>query len=184
MKRNKNGHFVFAFTGENLTGRQVIERFESAGFRIGDSSCLIGKEEDGYDKKHRLADRSEYQVVLMPSGEVRCDNWFDRRIGVIREHAAKFGYESPLAGIAPYVREAVSKTVMEKMGIEYITIFHEPIRDSAGVPRMLTVYWHGVDRWLCAGWANPVHRWWDDRGAFAFLVPADSDSRQGRNLLR
>jgi len=172
FERNEHGHIVFTFDSfDFLTGEQEVERLIAAGFRVSDwaKSCLTSKMSDGYDKNHRLI-AGQYQIALMPTREIERDS--DRTTDALRKRGIeKYGYEEPLAGIMPRIRESVSDKQMEEMGFSYIAGPHDPIKDSGGDPRVLGADRDGGGRWLYANWDRPGCRW-DDGGAFAFFVPA------------
>lgn len=169
FERNKHGHIVISITGLDLTGEKEIERLNTAGFRTSDwaKSCLTFKKKDGYDKCHRLEDKREYQLVIVPGKEVEQN----RTTAELRKYAAGFGYQKPLAGMIPRLREAVSDEMMKEMGFWYIAALHDHITDSDGLPRVLGVSRSGGGRWVFARWGNPGSQWSDD-GAFTFLVPS------------
>ena len=169
FERNEHGHIVLTFDGLDLTGEQEIERLNEAGFRVSDwaKSCLTSKKKDGYDKCHRLEDGREYQLVIIPGKEVGRN----RTTAELRKYAAGFGYEQPLAGAAPRMRESVSDEMMKEMGFWYIAALHDHITGSVGSPGALDANRRGDGHWLHASWDDPGGQWVGD-GAFAFLVPA------------
>lgn len=169
FKRNEHGHIVISITGLALTGEQEIERLTAKGFRFGGyaRSCLTSKKKDGYDKSHRLEDGCEYQLVIIPGKEVEQN----RTTSELRKYAAGFGYEQPLAGVVPRIRETVSDKMMEEIGFWYITALHDPITDSDGDPLVLDARRVDGGQWVAARWVDPGGRW-GGSGAFAFLVPA------------
>jgi hypothetical protein len=168
---NEHGHVVLTFDGLDLAGEQEIERLIAAGFRVSNwaKSCLTSTKKDGYDKNHHLVVGRQYNIVLMPTREIERDS--DRTTDALRKHGIeKYGYEKPLAGIAPRIRESVSDKQMEEMGFWYIAAPHDPIKDSDGVPFVLYARRYGGGQWLGALWVRPGARWYG-YGAFAFLVP-------------
>lgn len=172
FERNEHGHIVFTITGLDLTGEQEIKRLEDAGFRFSEyaKSCLSSTKKDGYDKNHRLVGGQKYKVALMPTREIERNS--DRTTDALRKRGIeKYGYEKPLAGIIPRIREAVSDKQMEEMGFWYIAAPHDPINDSGGSPSVLCASRNGDGRWVGADLDLPDSYWFDS-GAFAFLVPA------------
>jgi len=169
FERNEHGHIVISITGLALTGEQEIQRLSDAGFRTSDyaKSCLTSKKKDGYDKLHQLEDGRAYQLVIVPGKEVEKN----RTTAELRKYAAGFGYEQPLAGVVPRIRETVSDKMMEKMGFWYIVALHDPITDSDGDPSVLDADRRDDGQWVRASWDYPDSQWSDD-GAFAFVVPA------------
>jgi len=173
FERNEHDdHVVLTVTGLDLTGEQEVEQLNAAGFRVSDwvKSCLTSKKADGYDKNHRLVAGQVYKIALMPTREIKCDS--DRTTDALRERGIKkYGYEKPLAGIVPRIREVVSDKQMEEMGFRYVVAPHDAIKDPDGSPSVLRVSRSGSGPWLHAH-LDHLDRQWDDGGAFAFLVPA------------
>jgi len=172
FERNEHGHIVLTVVGLDLTGKQEVERFTAAGFCASGwaKSCLLSTKKDSYDKNHRLVAGQSYKIALMPTREIEREA--DRTIDALHTRGIeKYGYEKPLAGIVPRIRETVSDNQMEEMGFWYIAAPHDTIKDSDGEP--LVLYANRIDGglWLNALWALPVPCWFD-LGAFAFLVPA------------
>lgn len=169
---NEHGHVTLTFTGLDLSGADEIERLVEAGYRTGDfaKSCFTSNRPDSYDGNHRLVSGQSYTVAFVPRREISRDR--DRTTAGLQRHAVeKYGYEKPLAGIVPRIREAVSDQKMEEMGVWYIAALHDPIKDSDGSPSVLIAGRGGDGRWVDASWDGPGNQW-DTGGAFAFLVPA------------
>ena len=172
FERNEHGHIVITITGLDLTGKQEVKRLTAAGFRVSNwaKSCLLSTKEDGYDKNHRLVAGQSYKIALMPIREI--ERGADRTTDALRTRGIeKYGYEKPLAGIVPRIRETVSDKQMEEMGFWYIAAPHDTIKDFDGDPSALNANRYDDGLWLDAFWVHPDHRWYDV-GAFAFLVPA------------
>ena len=170
--RNEHGHILLTFDGIDLTGEVEIKRLTEAGFRVAAwaKSCLLSKKEDGYDKNHRLILGQQYEIALMPTMEIESET--DRTTENLRKWGIeKYGYSKPLAGVAPSIRKSVTDDMMKKMGFRYIAVPHDLIKNSDGIPSVLTVSRGGDGRWLYASWEYPDSQW-NDHGAFAFLVPA------------
>lgn len=170
FQKNENGHWTFSVTGMNLTGEQEITRMKEKGFRVSDyvSQVLTSTNADSYDANHHLEDDKEYRIVLVPG----CEITENRTTVNIQEYARGFGYEVPLAGVMPRIREVVSDKQMEQMEIWYIAGFHAPIKDTGGDSQVLNVDRNDDGQWLDANWDDPGCQW-SDHGAFAFLVPAN-----------
>jgi hypothetical protein len=171
FERNEHGHIVLTFDGLDLTGKQEIERL-TTGFRVSNwaKSCMLSTKKDGYDKNHRLVAGQEYKIALMPTREIERDS--DRTTDALRKRGMQmYGYEKPLAGIVPRIRESVTDKQMEEMGFWYIAAPHDPIKDSDGDPFVLVAHRHDGGPRLSADFGRPGGRW-GGLGAFAFLVPA------------
>ncbi len=172
FERNEHGHIVLTLTGLDLTGAQEIERLEGEGFRFGKyaKQCLTSTNADSYDAKHRLIAGQVYKIAFMPTKEIKRDS--DRTTANLRKRGIEqYSYNKPLAGIVPRYREKISDEQMEEMGFYYIAAPHDPIKDSDGVPGVLSASRSDDGSWVDAIWGRPDYQWSDD-GAFAFLVPA------------
>ncbi len=174
FERNEYGHIVVTVTGLDLTGAQEVERLEAAGYVLSDyfKSCLLSKKKDSYDKNHRLVAGQSYKLALMPGKEIERDA--DRTTDALRKRGMeKYGYGKSLGGHIPRIRESVSDKQMEEMPGSpwYIAGLHDPIEDSDGDPSVLYADRRDGGRRLFAYWVEPGSQW-DDRGLFAFPVPA------------
>jgi hypothetical protein len=168
--RNEHGHILLTVVGLDLTGEEENGRLTDKNYRIDDSakSCLMSTKKDSYDKNHRLVAGKEYTIALMPTKEIERD--VDRTTDSLRKRGLeKYGYEKPLAGIALRIREAVSDEQMERMGFWYISVPHDPIKDTDGDLLVLGPHRTDGGRSLNAFWNHCVVHW-RNNGAFAFLV--------------
>ncbi len=71
--------------------------------------------------------------------------------------------------IACQIREMFTDKEIEEMGLIWIVIMHEPIKDSDGDPNLLNAYRHDDGRWLNAYYDLPDYRW-DREYGFTFVV--------------
>jgi hypothetical protein len=181
LECNKHGHITIIVTGTNLTGAQEVERLIGAKYDVGDrpKSCLISMGTDSYDVKHRLVDGQVYEIAIVPLNEIakRIARQADRTTdNILKYYGATLGYQKPLAGIVPRIREAISDKQMRDRGIGLITAPHDPIKDSDDFLNTLSSYRmcdnnNGAIS-ACSG--EPNRRWSnldDADAALAFLVP-------------
>ncbi len=172
FERNEHGHVIITVTGLGLSGAQEIERLIAAGYRVSDyaKSCLLSKKKDGYDAMHTLVPNREYKVALMPGKEIERDS--NRTTENLRRRGMeKYGYDKPLAGLIPRIRESVSDKQMEEIGVYYLAGLHSPIEDSVGASFVLFADRYDDGQWLNALFDDPGLQW-DDVGLFAFPVSA------------
>ncbi|OGG58963.1 hypothetical protein A3C89_03700 [Candidatus Kaiserbacteria bacterium RIFCSPHIGHO2_02_FULL_50_50] len=173
FERNEHGHVVLTLTGLNLTGEQEIARhLASPDAKMCDwaMSCLLSKNSDGYDAKHRLVEGQVYRVALMPTNVIKVDS--ERTADALRQYGVNnFGYGKGLAGLIPRMREVVSNAEMKSMGFRFIAGLHDLIKDSDGDPNELLFDGGDDGRWLRASWVLPGIRW-VGLGAVALLLPA------------
>jgi hypothetical protein len=171
FERNEHGHIVIKVTGIYLTGWEEIDRLIGAGLCISDEAksyltSMKGKKQ-GYDKCHQLYG-DEYQLVILPGMKVEKDCTGEE----LRNYAAGFGYQKPLAGIIPRLLEAISKEMMEEMGFGYIAALHDPIIGPDGHAHVLIIRncYDGLMLDAQPGSLDGSSRYADKNG-FAFLVP-------------
>ncbi|MEA3249729.1 MAG: hypothetical protein U9Q03_05250 [Patescibacteria group bacterium] len=87
----------------------------------------------------------------------------------IREDADRRGFTKPHPEVACLTREKLSDQELEAMGFWWLVTMHEPIKDSGGVPYLLSAY-RGVEgRELLANYDRPSSRWSHGVG-FAFVA--------------
>lgn len=178
FERNEYGHIVLAFEGIDLTGEEEIERFLRSGLHVSDRAmlCLTSAQKDDYDKNHRLIAGQQYEVALMSTREI--ERVSDRTTSALRlrghEH---YGYAKPPAGIIPRIREIVSNKQMKDMGFWDIAAPHDAIKNSRGVPSILTTSCLLGDKPGISATPEYSRYYWNGFNAFAFLVPAPEESR-------
>lgn len=163
---------MLTITGLALTGEQEIRRLSNAGIRVSEYAkfCLRSLQDDGYDRNHRLVAGQEYNIVLMPTKEIKLDD--DRTTDALRACGIrKYGYAEPFAGIIPRVREIVSDEQMEEMGFRHIVAPHKPITGPDVSDSLLGMHRNGDGRWLGVRCGCSSVRW-SDTEAFAFFAPA------------
>ncbi len=173
FERNEHGHAILTITGLDLAGSDEVKRLRAANYRVGGyaKSCFTSAKKDGYDKLHRLEAGKVYKIALVPGKEIESAS--ERSTANLRKLGEKYGYEKPLAGIIPRIREVLSDEQMKALGIWYVAALHDPIKDSDGSPSALRVNRYDDGRWVGADWGDPVPGW-RVAGAFAFPVPASS----------
>jgi hypothetical protein len=173
FERNEHGHAIIAISGLDCTGAEEVSRLEAAGYRVSDyaKSCFRSSKGDGYDKNHRLQAGRAYKIAIVPGKEIERDA--ERTTANLQKLGEKYGYQKPLAGIVPRIREAVSDEMMKDLDVWYIAALHDPIKDSDGDPSVLNAFRDDGGRWVLARWDRPGVNW-DSDGSFAFLLPASA----------
>lgn len=165
--KNEHGHYLVEVTGRTLTSTAEIQLLTEQRFCVDDFArqCLISNRPDSYDAKHRLEEGKVYRIAIVLGREIKQNC----TMANLQAYAKQFGYQKPLAGLMPRIRESVTDRQMEQMGISYIVGLHDPIKDSDGNPGILGASRAGDGRWLDAYFGSPDGEW-GDRGAFAFVV--------------
>ncbi|MFA6295676.1 MAG: hypothetical protein WC666_04685, partial [Candidatus Paceibacterota bacterium] len=92
----------------------------------------------------------------------------------IRAEADKRKLLKPNAEVACLIRENFSDEDIKAMGLWWIVVMHEPIKDSCGDLRLLGADRNGDGRYLGVCHARPAGCGWLREGGFAFIVSSVS----------
>ena len=159
--REQDGVIYFSVTSNGMTGPQWIEHFEKKGIQLSKwaKDVLLSP-----DFKPTNGVTTEVAVL---KGMLFEDN--DRVTSKIRAEAGKRKLVKPNAELGCLIRDMFTDEEIAAMGLVWIVAFHEPIKDSDGVPVLLSASRRGVGRWLSACYDWPDSRWHRDDG-FAFAV--------------
>lgn len=157
----ENGVIYSSVTSDGTTGEEWNERLESKGFRISDyaESILLSD-----DFKPTNGITTEIAVL---KGELFCDD--ERITKNIHSEASNRKLTKPNAEVACLIREKFTDEDLKKMGLCWLAVMHEPIKNSDGVPYLLYAYQYDGGRWLRAYCNSPDSRW-DSGSGFAFAV--------------
>ena len=161
----KDGVVYFSVTSDGVTGEEWITRLESKGFRAGDyvKNVLRSK---GFKPTAGIT----YEVAVL-KGELFSDS--ERITKNIRKDAKNRKFTTPNAEVACLIREKFSDKELEAMGLYWIVVMHEPIKDSDGDPTLLGANRYGDGSWLNTGYDGPDGEWVRGLGfAFATQNPA------------
>ena len=159
--REQDGVIYFSVTSNGMTGPQWIEHFEKKGIQLSKwaKDVLLSP-----DFKPTNGVTTEVAVL---KGMLFEDN--DRVTSKIRAEAGKRKLVKPNAELGCLIRDMFTDEEIAAMGLVWIVAFHEPIKDSGGVPCLLSAPRDGAGHWLNACAGRPDDRW--DRGSgFAFAV--------------
>lgn len=169
FRTDKFGRILVTVTGLGLTGEEWLIRLEGAGSKPTKWARDILTRPD-YNDKHRLEPGKQYTVALV-FGKKEFTTDTERTTANLRKRGERdYGKSDNLRGeLALLLREAISDEQLERWGIDYIAVLHEPIVDSGGVPRILGLGRSVDGRRVGAFWDNPGNHWGGD-GAFAFPV--------------
>lgn len=160
--REQDGIIYFSVTPDGTTGEEWIVRLEKRGFRVSDYAKSVLRSPD-----FKPTTGVTIEIAVL-KGTLFKDN--DRITKKIRAEAAKRKLLKPNAEIACLIRETFTDDEIEAMGLVWIIIMHEPIKDSGGGPFLLGADRDGGGRWLSTARDDPEFRWSRDDG-FAFAVP-------------
>ncbi|MFZ1654266.1 MAG: hypothetical protein WAT84_00315 [Candidatus Moraniibacteriota bacterium] len=174
-KTDKHGRFLITVTGLGLTGEEWLVRLNAAGSMPTKWARDVLTRPD-YDAKHRLEPGKQYTVALL-FGKKEFDTDVERTTANLRARGERdYGKSNDLRGeLALLIREAISDEQLERWGIYYVAVPHEPIIDSDGRPSILGSSRDDVGQQVNAYFGRPGNYWHDD-GAFAFPVSQVSTS--------
>ena len=159
--REQDGVIYFSVTSNGMTGPQWIEHFEKKGIQLSKwaKDVLLSP-----DFKPTNGVTTEVAIL---KGMLFEDN--DRITSKIRTEADKRKLIKPEAELGCLIRDTFTDKEIEAMGLVWIVAFHKPIKDSVGVPRLLSADRDGDGPWLSACYDRPGSRW-GRGGGFAFAV--------------
>ncbi len=161
------GNIHFTLTSNGFTREQWEQHLERRVWRIGDYARQVLRR-----ASEAPTNGVTYNIVVRP-GKKWGDS--DRTTKKIRAAADKKGWLKPHWEVVCLIRDTFTDEQLEQMGLWYIVTMHEPIKDSDGVPCLLSSGRGGGGRWLCAYYGRPGGGW-DGNGGFAFVVPQVSAS--------
>jgi hypothetical protein len=156
--REEDGVIYFTVTSNGKTGEEWVKQL---GERIGSyaKSILMSAE-------FKPTDGISTNVAVLP-GELFED---DGRITMkIRAEADKRKLIKPNAEVACLICEKFTEEEIKSMGLWWIVVMHEPIKDSGGGPGLLGADRLGGGVWLSADYGLAGDRW-GRGGGFAFAV--------------
>ena len=163
----KDGVIRFSVTSDGTTGEEWIPRLEGKSFRVGDYAKSVLRSKD-----FKPTNGIIYEIAVL-KGELFNDS--DRITKTIRKEAKNRKLFAPNAEVACLIREKFSDKELEVMGLYWIVVMHEPIKDSDGDPFLLYANRYGHGSWLSTSFGIPDDKW--DRGSgFAFVVSQVSSS--------
>jgi hypothetical protein len=161
----EDGVIYFSVISDGTTGAEWVERLEAKRFQIGSYAKSILRSPD-FKPTNGVTTK-----IAVLKGALFGDD--DRITKKIRIEARKRLLTDPYdAEVACLIREKFSDEEIKAMGLWWIIVMHNPIKDSDGDPRLLGVRRDGDGRWLHAYYDRPVVRWSRDDG-FAFAVSQD-----------
>jgi len=129
--REENGVIYFSVISDGTTGPQWIERLAKKGFRVADCAKQLLLSDDFKATNNVITEIAVLNGMLFEDKNRLTKN--------IRIEADKRNLSKPNAEVSCLIREMFTDKELEAMGLWYIAIMHEPIKDSDGDPRLLYV---------------------------------------------
>ncbi|MGB3073013.1 MAG: hypothetical protein WBB68_02010 [Candidatus Moraniibacteriota bacterium] len=168
-KTDKHGRILVTLTGRGWTNEEWFKHGEAVGMNFTKwARDILGKPD--YNEKHRLEPGKQYTVALL-FGKKEFDTDVERTTANLRARGERdYGKSDDLRGeLALLIREAISDEQLERWGIYYIAVLHEPILVSGGSPGILGSHRFDDGQQVVAFYAGPGFSW-GGGGAFAFPV--------------
>jgi hypothetical protein len=157
----EDGAISFSVTSRGTTGEDWITHLTTEGFCVEDYA--LGLLRSPYFKPTKGVTTE----VIVVKGILFENN--DRNIKNIRADGASRHLFTPNAEVACLIREKFTDKEIEAMGLIWIVVMHESIKDADSSFNLLCVSRLGRGRWLEAlqDWPGRI---WDRRTGYAFVV--------------
>jgi hypothetical protein len=157
----KDGIIYFTLTSDGTTGIEWIERLENKGFKIGSYAKSMLQSNNFSPTKDTV-----YSIAILKGLIFNDEN---RTTNKINTEAHKRNLKNPNPEIACLIRENISDEEIEAMGIQWIVVMHDPIKDPAGGPGLFRIISGDDGYWLRACSDTPDRGWGAGNG-FAFIA--------------
>jgi hypothetical protein len=159
--REQDGVIRSSVTSDGTTGPDWIVRLEKKGYRLSDYAKSLLRSKDFQPTNGVTTEIAVLKGMLFSDS--------DRITKKIRADADKRNLAKPNAEVACLIREKLSDEELEAMGLYWIVVMHEPIKDSDGDPNLLNSNRDDDGQWLYAYYDEPDGRFNRENG-FAFAV--------------
>ncbi len=159
--REQDGVIYLSVTSDGMTGEGWISRLENKGFRVSNYAKQLLCSSEFKPTSGMTTEIAILKGMLFEDRDCITSN--------IRDLATQRKLTTPNAEIACLIREMFTDEELEVIGLWWIVVMHEPIKDSDGDPGLLRANRGGDGRWLSATSGRPGNRWDRDFG-FAFAV--------------
>lgn len=159
--QEQGGVVYLKVTSDGTTGPEWVKRLDKKGFRVGDYAKTVLLSEEFKPT------RGVATEIIIIKGTAYND--FDRSTYNIRDIAKRGMLKTPNMEVACLIRENFSDADIKAMGLIWIVVMHEPIKDSGRDQILL-----GLDRdddghWLRT-YCGMYGRRWNSGYGFAFVV--------------
>lgn len=161
----ENGVIYFEVVSDGTTGPDWIKRLEKKGFQLSKWAKGVLNSPD-----FMPTSGVTFRVAMLKGTLFTDSNCITSKI---RKEARSRKLEKPNAEVACLIREMFSDEELEAMGLWWIVVFHEPIKDSVGVPGLLSSARDLDGRRLITCYGRPGGVWGSGDG-FAFVLQVSS----------
>ncbi len=162
FKIQPDSTITFSVKSDGTTGEAWIVRLEAAGHKVGDYAKQLLRSADFVPTKGVVT-----KIVVLPGKFWSSDN--ARMTKNIRAEADKRKLAKPNAEVGCLMRMMFSNEDIALMGLRWLIVMHEPIKDADGYPLLLGTDANDGGSWLNAYWDLPGDQWRERRG-FVFAV--------------
>jgi len=159
--REENNVIYFSVTSDGTTGEQWIARLESKGYHVSDYAKSLLRSKDFQPTSGVTTEIAVLKGMIFKDA--------DRVTKKIRKNAEDRKFSTPNAEVACLIREMFTDEEIKAMGLSWIVIMHEPIKDSGGGLRLLRTGRRSDGGWLSARYGRSANQW-DSGNGFAFAV--------------
>ncbi len=158
----ENGIIRFKVTSDGTTGEGWVARLENKGFRVNDYAKQVLRSPD-FKPSSGIAT----EIVVLKGSLFKDD---DRITKNIRAEADKRKLAKPNAEVACLIREKFTDKEIEAMGLMWIVVMHEPIKDYDDYPSLLDMDRCDCRLSRCSDGSGGSS--WDTGSGFAFVAAA------------
>jgi hypothetical protein len=148
----------------------MSKRLITGGHIFSDSLKDILSKHHEYDENHRYIPGMNLKIVLIRVSEIR-QTW-ERTTLNFKEIAEQDFCEKSVSELKSelgfLIREKLTVTALEEMGLDYIAVPHYPLLDSKGRSHIIVIDRYSNLSHVDASWDLPKN-FWNEKGAFAFL---------------
>jgi hypothetical protein len=159
--REKDGVIYFSVISDGTTGEDWIGRLERSDFCVEDYAKQVLRSPDFEPTSGVTTEVAVLRGTLFED--------HDRITRKIRAYAGEHKFTPLSAEIACLIREKFTDAEIGAMGLWWVVAMHEPINDSDGDPRLLSVGRSGTGRLLRASRGRLDNKWYCVCG-FAFAM--------------
>lgn len=145
---------------DGTVGKAWVKRLETKGFRVSDYAKQLLLSQDFKSTKGVA-----YEMVVIKGSFWKTN--YDRTAVNIRVEAGNRGFTMPNVEVACLMCEKLTDAEMKALGLRWLVVMHERVKDSVGGPISLGGRYCSDGMWLCVDCDG---QYYVDVG-FAFVVP-------------
>jgi hypothetical protein len=160
--RKIRGVIHFSVTSDGETGEGWVTRLRKKNILLSECAVTMLR-----DTAFQPTSGVTTEIVVL-RGSFFMDH--ERNTNNIREEGKRRHLLTPNAEVACLIREKFTNKELEEMGLLWVVVMHEPIKDEYSDPRLLaSINFYG-DPWLDAA-PGELARKWNGHDGFVFALP-------------